>query len=316
MSQMLDLSKRETLQMIGAQLYKDRSTGLWVRPPSSENPEAVLCCQAPPIAKLAPVQYAFGWAAEWARIGYPLIQPSHTYGAALMATQVPRDMDIRPPWSTFMVSVPDGLVHLVNRAKEEEPVRFMLCFWQHDRWTFVAPALSVEYSRTCLTLDKLSLDRLEASGGWDWSPEALAMADRYKLETAPTLIDEQDERAGQCLSRLLLNACIAMSDPTAVKQVGKSHQWKPGAPLPKSPRVFELHRPVNIDCRPTIRRFISTGTRLPSVQWLVRGHWRNQAHGAGHSQRRLTWIEPHWKGAEDAPLAVRPYTLKGPPTRH
>lgn len=40
-------------------------------------------------------------------------------------------------------------------------------------------------------------------------------------------------------------------------------------------------------------------------QWIVDGHWRNQAYGVGHSQRRLQWIAPYIKGPEDAPLVVK-----------
>ncbi|MGW4116718.1 hypothetical protein ACWEFJ_38085 [Actinosynnema sp. NPDC004786] len=39
-----------------------------------------------------------------------------------------------------------------------------------------------------------------------------------------------------------------------------------------------------------------------TVRWMVRGHWRQQAHGPGRSQRRPIWINPHVKGPEGAPL--------------
>jgi hypothetical protein len=35
---------------------------------------------------------------------------------------------------------------------------------------------------------------------------------------------------------------------------------------------------------------------LRRAHW-VRGHFRNQAHGAGHALRRLTWIRPHLRGS-------------------
>ena len=44
-----------------------------------------------------------------------------------------------------------------------------------------------------------------------------------------------------------------------------------------------------------------TGRRL-TVRHLVRGHWRNQPHGTGRSQRRRQYIEPYIKGPEGAPL--------------
>ena len=39
-----------------------------------------------------------------------------------------------------------------------------------------------------------------------------------------------------------------------------------------------------------------------SCRWLVRGHWRQQPCGAGHAERRPTWILPHLKGPERKPL--------------
>lgn len=312
MSKLFDIGSRESLQVVGAELQGEPDAHLAVELPSGDRREARLRCSTPPgLATVPPIMFALAWSAEWARLAYPIIQPSHIYGAALMATQVPRAIDIRPPWPVFMLAVPDGLVHLVNRAGEEEPVRLMLCFWQHERWCFVAPGLSVEYTSQCLTLDDLCHDRM-IEGGWDWGVESEEEMKASGLSLGPVPLMDQDERAAQMLSRLLLNACLAMSDPTAVKQVGKAHQWKPGAPLPKSPRVFELRRPVSVDCRQTVRQFISGGTKIPAVQWLVRGHWRNQAHGEGMRQRRMTWIEPHWKGAENAPLVVRPHDLRGP----
>jgi hypothetical protein len=47
--------------------------------------------------------------------------------------------------------------------------------------------------------------------------------------------------------------------------------------------------------------------RRYSTRWVVRGHWRQQAHGTGRAQRRTQWIESYIKGPEDAPLA--PHTL-------
>lgn len=43
-------------------------------------------------------------------------------------------------------------------------------------------------------------------------------------------------------------------------------------------------------------------TREFHVQWLVRGHWRQQAHGPGRSLRKPKWIAPHVKGPDDKPF--------------
>jgi len=40
------------------------------------------------------------------------------------------------------------------------------------------------------------------------------------------------------------------------------------------------------------------------VRTLVQGHWRNQAHGPGHSLRKLLWITPFWRGPEDGEVSA------------
>jgi hypothetical protein len=41
-----------------------------------------------------------------------------------------------------------------------------------------------------------------------------------------------------------------------------------------------------------------------SHRWVVRGHWRWQAHGPQRSERRRLWIAPHVKGPEGKPLVA------------
>jgi hypothetical protein len=43
------------------------------------------------------------------------------------------------------------------------------------------------------------------------------------------------------------------------------------------------------------------GKRTISVRTLVTGHWRKQACGPRHTERRLTWIRPFWRGPDGAP---------------
>jgi hypothetical protein len=49
------------------------------------------------------------------------------------------------------------------------------------------------------------------------------------------------------------------------------------------------------------RKQESVGTPQ-QVRYLVRGHWRQQPYGPKHSLRKLLWIQPFWKGDEDAPV--------------
>lgn len=51
-------------------------------------------------------------------------------------------------------------------------------------------------------------------------------------------------------------------------------------------------------------------SRTLTVRFSVRGHFRNQAFGPGHSQHRLKFIEPYLKGPEMADLVNKPYCAR------
>ncbi len=72
---------------------------------------------------------------------------------------------------------------------------------------------------------------------------------------------------------------------------------------PTSIKVVQLRR---------VERAPSEGEgagREYSCQWIVGGHWRNQAYGHKMAERRLTWINPYIKGPDDKPLKVAPATV-------
>lgn len=75
---------------------------------------------------------------------------------------------------------------------------------------------------------------------------------------------------------------------------------------------YLLSAPVKIDLRGQVaeaRARKKAGGGAPTVQFLVRGHWRNQAWGPRASLRRATWIQPFWKGPEDSRILLRNYQV-------
>lgn len=54
----------------------------------------------------------------------------------------------------------------------------------------------------------------------------------------------------------------------------------------------------------------SANGRPLSSRHVVRGHWRQQPHGPARSERRLQWIEPHWRGPEDGPEKSAVYDVR------
>lgn len=57
-------------------------------------------------------------------------------------------------------------------------------------------------------------------------------------------------------------------------------------------------------------QFTEEGKRASlSKRFRVRGHWRNQAYGPAHSERRARWIAPYWKGPTLAEMLARNYVV-------
>ncbi len=49
-----------------------------------------------------------------------------------------------------------------------------------------------------------------------------------------------------------------------------------------------------------------------SVRTMVRGHWRRLAVRRGLAEGKVTWIRPHWRGPDDAPISAHATRLAGP----
>jgi len=237
-------------------------------------------------------------AAQWANNAFPVIQlGGHRYAAALMATQVPQDLDIRPPWPSFVIDLPTNLLWTVNTETGlDEPIEFILVQTMGARWTILAHTKNVNLHRS-----KWTVHEMASNQSIDVFPESEEL-------------DSRDPKTLLLLTRLALNACLAMSDPSNVKQVGKHGNAKVGGGRAKqeSPsfRTFKVGKPIELDVRPALQAYLDGSRKAsPTVQFLVRGHWRNQAMGPQHSMHRMTWIAPYWKGPEDAAIHVRPHIM-------
>lgn len=78
------------------------------------------------------------------------------------------------------------------------------------------------------------------------------------------------------------------------KTGGKGRGWEVG--------VIELRR---LQPGRTTDEDDTGQARQYTHRWVVRGHWRNQAHGPGRKLRRPTWVPSYTKGPEGAPLLAR-----------
>jgi hypothetical protein len=56
----------------------------------------------------------------------------------------------------------------------------------------------------------------------------------------------------------------------------------------------------------------ASDVRELEAQHVVRGHFKQQAHGAGLAQRKTLWIEPYWRGPDTETAWTHVYAGRGP----
>jgi hypothetical protein len=117
------------------------------------------------------------------------------------------------------------------------------------------------------------------------------------------------------IRNLVRGVCLSIADPEQNRKPGtgghsSKKKQRHGAPVFDVDR-FLLAAPVSIDLREHVAA-VSSGraSAAPTVQFLVRGHWRQQAHGPARAQRKTIWIEPHWKGPEGSRVLLRSHKVR------
>jgi hypothetical protein len=135
--------------------------------------------------------------------------------------------------------------------------------------------------------------------------------------------DEQFFGVGLRMMRIIVNTLLYLSsrapeisgDLWAVDRVPPlPAQSSPKAKRGRAGYLKSLSQHPYIEVGPSVARLereLPPEANSPSVRFLVRGHWRNQAHGKGRSLRRFQWIQPFWKGPEMAEIVSKPYRVDG-----
>lgn len=249
-------------------------------------------------------------AAEWAFDGFPSVVVGARYAAALCATRAPVEMlqDVQSPWPSWVLEVPDQLLTFVSAyAKEETPVRRLLVSRYRRRRASGELQENSTWDWTAYTADGTTVYRF----GVDTERLLAEVVESpYSAALFPCELTDQDDRTSALIGRLIVGVCLAM-EAGHVKRApkGPPPAWrrrsKKAAPPPAG-RVYVLGAPIQLDCRPSVRDYIN-GKRsaAPSVQHVVRGHWKNQPHGELNAHRKRIWVVPYWRGPDGAPVLLR-----------
>lgn len=277
------------------------------------------------------------WCLAWARHGHNVFDLSADFTAAMLLTDA-RELDIeaiRLPFLGILMLVPDGFtrgaeglgytrIHITEIPRKD--------LHQLDAMNKVVDALQDfapdarrEVLRELTIARPSSLLTPKAPDPDDTAIHIYASDGAHVLDTVierkgltwdvfDALPDEVTEEADQAARRALRQIVFGtlayvnavdreLAAPTAPPS-GKSHG-------PKDPIAtrWQIGRTIKID--PKLIRAVRDGAREVAFRLkhrhIVRGHYRNQAHGPARSLRTMKWISPYWKGPEEGAELVHTY---------
>lgn len=272
--------------------------------------------------------------ARWQSFGCPAINIESRLAASLMLSECPEEMleDVVPPWGAFVIRLPAGLIEqddisythlIVNRYVSPPPPP-------------IEEGLPEDVQRA---LKKMSAF-MELRQGVKWGlygmsgesghvqgeaklSEHLGKAPRVFLMEPEMPLGHPGERLLAVFARLAIGVCLLCQSEGALRRRSTKKKERGPSRMGKGPVTTEyvLGQKVTVgfDCVDAVREYVRGEVRsLPAIQWIVRGHWRNQPIGPGRTERKRIWIMPHWKGPQEAPKLFREYEFKpslaAPPT--
>lgn len=257
------------------------------------------------------------FAVTWAQHAFQKIVTSHTYAAALMCSDASREVlaEIEVPWLAFQIVIPNGIL-TYGKVDYTRALVTLLPDPVIGLDTEGEPA-DAAYSKAGATL--VLYDPLAGA-----SEDGRLVVHRH-ASLAELLFDEPEyvlikdasaaapPRSARCLAlakRLIAGLLLAMQhqDNFKTRSVSARHGLKKRDVGEPAHRITMIGKPLRIDCRDQVKKYLDAPKRHapPSVQSLIRGHYKRQVIGVGRTGRKVIWIEPYWRGPEDAPILTKP----------
>ncbi|HSX22901.1 MAG TPA: hypothetical protein VLE97_09030 [Gaiellaceae bacterium] len=281
------------------------------------------------------------WALTWARQGYNVFDLSPDFTAAILLTDA-RELDIsdvRLPFSGMLLMISDGFAKGVEGTSynkihvSEVPRRDRSMLEAGDKiYDLVKDLPTAQASELLRDLrDTPSapslLDPVATRDETDTAIHIYASDGARVLETwidrkdltwdafddlPDTVEDDVDKQARHVLRRIVFGA-IAYTNAVegSMEERFAPAKKKPAAEAKEKAKHWTIGRTIKID--PKLVAAVRSGSREVAFRLkhrhIVRGHYRNQAHGPARSLRTKKWIAPFWKGPEEGAALVHTYKL-------
>lgn len=237
------------------------------------------------------------WCLAWAFSGHNVFELGNDFVAAMLLTD-PREIrfdDLRLPFPGVLITIPD---RFVTGAEGRSYTKLHLSHVDGS-WELYATDGAHVLDTSVAEGEALSWNLFEGIGTVEGDNE----------------LDDADATAIQSIRRIAFGmlAYVTVVDRAVEERPAVVTRTRHGDDRAR-PRVHDVGRSVKID--PTLVRYARAGAREIALQikrrFIVRGHYRNQAHGPGHRDRKTIWIEPFWKGPEEGAKIMHTYKPEAP----
>lgn len=289
------------------------------------------------------------WCLAWGRNGYNVFDLSQDFTAAMLLTDC-REIDIadvRLPFPGLLVIIPDGFargadgtcytkIHLT-----EVPRQVMNMLEVTGEIEMTLKSLGREGAKR--VIDKIDREIAEAGGSLMpksllgppvvlesridsalhiYATDGVRVLDTFvnrdgltwdALESLEDYVeDDTDKMARHTLQRIVFGALAYLGAVESAAEPRQPAQRKKGQAREDGPRIWDVGRTIKIE--PALVRAARLGVHEVAFRLkhrhIVRGHYRNQAHGIRRSERKRIWVAPFWRGPEDGAALVHTYKLE------
>jgi len=266
------------------------------------------------------------FSANWVRHHMPVFQPSVSLFSALLLTDVSDVLisDIHLPFSTFVVVPPQSLQWKISINNISHLVE---AIFLHDFLGVSADNIRLEkyksaYRRGDIVTAMQGEERcwsatLVYSGEFfgPGNPVHNFTVGEWLTYCGEPPVDDFHKGLKGALPLLAPAVRVLVGLALYIAEHGKGKRVEPHTSKPRRRRAG-IEATSNRPTLYVIGENIKLGNELVDAaklsisnnahalwkvrrRFVVRGHYRNQACGTGRTERRLQWIQPHWKGPRD-----------------
>jgi len=246
--------------------------------------------------------------AKWVDGGCRIIDSDVSYFSAMMHTDLHSSAreELRVPWPSFVVRVPRGAISLETHPgypSDGSKYDVVTLFVSDGAADTIRNFPAMPPQIWCLTGHSDAGFMTRGMSGQNLDDLIFGEEDDFARETYP-----KETRA---IKSALAGLLFTMQH-TSNFAIGSRNSGIYKRPLRNEPpphRSIVIGRPINFRASPNESHGATGAGSTPAFQTMVRGHIKRQVCGMNRTGRKVVWIEPYWRGPEDAPILSRPYMV-------